>query len=652
MSGICGIFHLDGAPVERQRLESMAEASAYCGPHGRAFWVDDCIGFGHLALHTTPESVRESQPLVDGELVLVADARVDDREHLMRHLRATGHLHADAPTDVDLILAAYRCWGKDWPEHVRGDYAVALWDGRERALFLVRDATGIRPLHYHYDGRRLLFGSDARQVLADSMVPRDLDGYYLSDWLTMTFGDEARTPWNAVHMLRPGFAVRFSFSAQGAQGGRWWHPERCPEIRYGRDEEYVAHFRDLFNNAVSDRLRSKTGHVAITVSGGLDSSSIAAAAQSAYTTGVHPVCPVGYHFDGAGIPGLGEADYARSLETCCGLALHTFSVRRFNAIDHWTGCLDPEAPIFQREALMACALDDARSRGCDSWLTGHGGDGLFVAGAWDYYRVARNGQWWHLIPWLRAHLQDNHSFRYLFYQLLLCPILPDATRSAITRSSPQWRSVHRPDWVIKDFLSRTDPYMRALRRSRSVVCRSRDLVRREQARIIVGAAQERIVIGWWNRRAAKYSQDLAAPYCDARLAEYMMSVPLHISARPGAAGSKWVLRAALCDILPEPVRTRKGKAHASAEVRALLNETVRDDRHFLLQHMRLDELGLVNERALRAVYQKMSMDHSQQSAQPALYVLGLETWLRAFGSSARKVNLSDLRVWEEEQQLS
>ena len=106
----------------------MTAAAPHRGPDGVRHWVDGNAGLAHQAFHVTPESVRERQPLAsaDGRLTLVADARIDNRDELIRALAGEG-LPAD-PTDADLILAAYRRWREACPERLLGDFVFAVWD--------------------------------------------------------------------------------------------------------------------------------------------------------------------------------------------------------------------------------------------------------------------------------------------------------------------------------------------------------------------------------------------------------------------------------------------------------------------------------------------------------------------------------------------
>ena len=112
MSGIVAIVNFDGAPVDPEVLRKMAEQCAYRGPDGIRYWIRGNVGLAHLALHATPEALRELQPQLseDGTLCLTADVRVDNRPELINLLNAKGTpLPADA-TDADLLLAAYRTW--------------------------------------------------------------------------------------------------------------------------------------------------------------------------------------------------------------------------------------------------------------------------------------------------------------------------------------------------------------------------------------------------------------------------------------------------------------------------------------------------------------------------------------------------------------
>ncbi len=114
MSGIAGIFNLDGRPVDKALLESMSEAIAHRGPDEEAFWLQGSVGLAHRQLRTTPESLHEHQPTPrdNGDYVITCDGRVDNREELIRALEV--HAPVDTETsDAELILRAYKAWGTE-----------------------------------------------------------------------------------------------------------------------------------------------------------------------------------------------------------------------------------------------------------------------------------------------------------------------------------------------------------------------------------------------------------------------------------------------------------------------------------------------------------------------------------------------------------
>lgn len=131
MSGLAGIYQLDGKPVSPSLLQRMVKRIAHRGPDASHCRIHRSIGMGHAMLHTTPESLEEQQPWQDetGTLCLTLDGRIDNREELTGALEAAG-FHFRNNTDAELMLRAYQCWGEACPEHAIGDFALAVWTGQ------------------------------------------------------------------------------------------------------------------------------------------------------------------------------------------------------------------------------------------------------------------------------------------------------------------------------------------------------------------------------------------------------------------------------------------------------------------------------------------------------------------------------------------
>jgi asparagine synthase (glutamine-hydrolysing) len=311
MSGIVGIVNLGGAPVEPSLLERLTDFLTFRGPDARRIWLDGHIGFGHTALWTTFDAPRERQPCsLDGQVWITADARIDARADLIEQLAqrcGTSSLpphvrvppagsHGQEPvlipqprekdglatgrdlvaaTDVELILLAYHVWGEDCVEHLLGDFAFAIWDGRKHRLFCARDHMGVKPFYYARIGNCVIFSNTLDCIRQHPAVSDKLNDLAIADFLlfglnqdpfTTAFADIQRLP--AAHTA--------TWSNEEVQIRRYWTLPIDQPLRLPRPEDYTGRFRELLQVAVRDRLR--TDRIAIFMSGGLDSSAMAAAA--------------------------------------------------------------------------------------------------------------------------------------------------------------------------------------------------------------------------------------------------------------------------------------------------------------------------------------------------------------------------------------
>ncbi|HYL60710.1 MAG TPA: asparagine synthase-related protein, partial [Candidatus Acidoferrales bacterium] len=278
MSGIAVIHNLDGRPVDRGLLSRMIEAAPYRGPDGIHVWTDGPVGLAHAMMCTTVESLRESQPLVDGDagLVLTLDGRVDNREELSALLTAKGCRPRD-DTDAELVLRAYECWGEDSPAKIIGDFAYALWDARRRQLFCARDVLGVKPLYYFCDGTIFLAASELHQLMACSRVSHELNEGQIAEYLSAELRNRDETFYADIRRL-PG-AHFLAVDSAGVRLNRYYDLRSTADLHYANDGEYAEHFREIFRESVRCCMRSNAP-VAATLSGGLDSSSLLGMAAS------------------------------------------------------------------------------------------------------------------------------------------------------------------------------------------------------------------------------------------------------------------------------------------------------------------------------------------------------------------------------------
>ena len=232
MSEIAGIVNLDGAPVDRELL-----------------WSDGNVGFNQ-------------QPFtLDGEVWLIADARIDGAWQL---------------PDEETILRAYEKYGDGCVDHLIGDFAFAIWDKRLRRLFCARDHFGVKPFFYARAGNSFIFSNALNVLRRDARVSDELNETAVGDYLALGLNqDLSSTIFRDIQRVPPGHTLSVS---NGAIATRcYWTPAVKGEIRFRDPQSYVDRFNELFTDAIKDRLRGN--RVSISMSGGLDSTSIAVIAR-------------------------------------------------------------------------------------------------------------------------------------------------------------------------------------------------------------------------------------------------------------------------------------------------------------------------------------------------------------------------------------
>ena len=276
MSGFAGIVHFDGRPVEHDLLERLTNFQKFRGPDAQGIWLDGAVGLGHTLLKTTPESENEHQPLRLNDTWIVADCRVDARQALIAELEVGGHHKLEGVADVELILRAYHVWGEDCLEHLLGDFAFAIWDGSRQRLFCARDQLGVKPFFFAQIKSGLIFANTLDCVRQHPSLSGRLDDLAIADFLLFDMIREpGRTSFADIHRLPPAHCL--VCGKDGVSVRRYWTLPVSAPIYHKRPSECVEQFRELLDHAVADRLR--TNSAGVLMSGGLDSSTVAASAQ-------------------------------------------------------------------------------------------------------------------------------------------------------------------------------------------------------------------------------------------------------------------------------------------------------------------------------------------------------------------------------------
>jgi len=600
VSGIAGIIHFDGRPVEPGQVEAMTAAMHYRGPDGIDHWRRGNVALGQCMLRTTPESLEETQPLTneDESLVLVMDGRVDNWEELRRELLGKGTV-LRTRADAELVLRAYEVWGRECLPHIDGDFALVIWDARRHEAFCARDRMGNKPFVYHWIGKTLYFASEQQAILRQAPVVQVLNEDMVAEYLAAEWYSSTETLWQGV--LRLEAAHSLTATASGSALKRYWAPDLQASLSFRNDEECAEHYRALLFDVV--RRHSRASHpVACEVSGGLDSSAVFAVAETLRRQGQLPAPGLeGYTLDFSGDPDADEIDYCRAVGTHLGKAIHEITPSHVplswyqEIARHYR-----DFPDFPNGGEMGLPIAErAHANGARVLMNGLGGDQWLggAAGA-SYTEAVANRQGRELLKIMAEDLQ-HVGLKTTMWQLLrhgLVPLMPKPAQAALRsvyvglrRTGEQAESLA---WLAAPM--RTRALARRQACHQEFVGEARHVGQIRQLACLYDAYQM-LAIEMSERYHAQAGLELRQPFWNAKMVEFAMASPERSRERGDV--NKWLHRRAMQDLLPEAVLGRKCKAEFS----------IMFTRHLtaLAPHMTATVLprraGWVDERSIRSM---------------------------------------------------
>src|SRR5580765_4688538 len=275
MCGLAGVYERAGEAADRSLLLAMAGELRHRGPDATGLYVDGRLGMVNTRLAIV-DLAGGDQPLSDGRgrFWAMQNGEIYNHVELRSELERLGHVFATT-SDTEVIAHAYAEWGVDCLRHFNGDFAIAVWDRERRELFLARDRFGVRPLFLADYGGDVCFASEAKALLRHPRSRRELDPVAIADTFTMWTPLPDRSAFAGIRELPPAHYVVVGPDGMGPLT-RWWDLEFAPDESSSEDE-LIEQVEALLVDAIRIRLRADVP-VATYLSGGLDSSAIAAIA--------------------------------------------------------------------------------------------------------------------------------------------------------------------------------------------------------------------------------------------------------------------------------------------------------------------------------------------------------------------------------------
>lgn len=284
MCGICGLFNFfDYEPADRGVLAAMTAVLAHRGPDAEGFHVDGPLGLGHRRLSIIDLSAAAAQPMSDpeGRYWLTYNGEIYNYIELRAALQSRGW-KIRTKSDSEVLLLSFIEHGPACLAKLNGMFAFAVWDSKERRLFLARDHFGIKPLYYHLKNGRFTFASEVKALLKAPWIKAGLNPTALSDYLTFQYVLREDTLFKDIKKLEPGHWLAIDYEGR-TKLHRYWRPE------FGKvdlsEDQAVERVHYLIKDSLRLQVRSDVP-VGAHLSGGLDTATVVCLADGLLPDGL------------------------------------------------------------------------------------------------------------------------------------------------------------------------------------------------------------------------------------------------------------------------------------------------------------------------------------------------------------------------------
>jgi asparagine synthase (glutamine-hydrolysing) len=564
MCGIAGCLALrDGiAPPSLEDLSAMVGALRHRGPDEFGLYRDHRVGLGHARLSIIDLATGQ-QPLSneDGTKWVVFNGEIFNYVELREELVARGH-RFKTRSDTEVIVHAYEEYGPAAFERFNGQFAVALWDAAEEKLVLARDRLGVRPVYLCEHGGRLWFASEVKSIFAgDPSIPRELDPVGLAETFTFWTVVPPQSVFRGVAELEPGH-VRI-VSRRGVEDRAFWTPRYpvAPDAGSPQDlGEAIERTRDALEQAVRLRMLRADVPVGSYLSGGLDSSLVAALGRRVKGD---KFCTFSIRFEDAEYD---ETPYQRAVAALIESDHREVVVRRSDIADALPRVVaHAERPLLRTAAAPLFLLSRlVRDAGIKVVLTGEGADEMFAG--YDLFREGRVRRFWGRQPAsaLRPRLLER-----LYPYLARSPVAQQAmAREFFGRGRERWREpgfAHETRWqsaaalqrlFAPEFLRearRVDPVARLLASLPSDFSRWSFLAQDQylEVRTLLSGY---LLSSQGDRMLMAHSVEGRFPFLDADVVEVANALPAAFKLR--GLDEKHVLKRAAVGLVPDEVLRR------------------------------------------------------------------------------------------------
>jgi asparagine synthase (glutamine-hydrolysing) len=388
MCGIAGIISIDDAPVHRREIEAMCEAIVHRGPDEDGFYISHGVGMGMRRLRIIDlETGRQPVRNEDGTVWTVFNGEIYNYKKLRTRLQALGHTFYTS-TDTEVIVHLYEEYGDECVQFLRGMFALAIWDVKNKRALIARDRLGIKPLYYTMVNDRFCFASEMKALLELDDVTRNLEWNAVGHLVSYLTTPNDQSILQGIKKLPPGHLMSVSRGSSNIRIEPYWDANFAPDS--GRTEEsFVEELRALLDESVRLHMVSDVP-IGAFLSGGIDSSAVVASMARASD---RPIKTFSIGFKEASFD---ELPAAREVALAFGTDHHeeVLEPDALNIIDKLVWHLDE--PFGDSSAIPTYMVSELASKSVKVVLSGDGGDELFAG--YERYLVEKKERRYDKLP--------------------------------------------------------------------------------------------------------------------------------------------------------------------------------------------------------------------------------------------------------------
>ena len=639
MCGITGWANIDShtPPPEgaKQLLHAMCERMVHRGPDSEGLFVSTGVALGMRRLAII-DLVTGEQPAYneDKSITVILNGEIYNYRELRADLEKRGHAFRSA-SDTEVLPHLYEEYGDGMVEKLNGMFAFALWDSRTHRLLVARDRFGEKPLYWGIFDNTLLFASEPKVLLAHPAVKPALNLQALRQYLSFDYVPAPLSIYEGINKLPA--AHKLTLTDGHVEVERYWRLSYKTVEPVPSEDDAADHLRELMADAVRMRLVSDVP-LGVLLSGGVDSSSVAALAVAASTEAVKTfsISFAEASFD--------ESAYARSVAKFLGTDHHeerlsaNLAANLVSEIGAWM-----DEPFSDPSLVPTYLLSRFTRKHVTVALGGDGGDELFAG--YPMYAGLRWAEIYKRVPLsLRSAVVEplvrmlpvktkNLSFDYKALRFVT-----SANYDAVARHHV-WFGSFTPDeqtqLLTRETLATTDSEIYAHAREIAEECDNEDLVTRMQS-IDTRLYLAEDILTKVDRASMAVSLEVRAPFLDPRVAEFAASLPRSYKLR--GQKTKYILKKAVRPMLP-PFVTRRGKKGFGVPVAEWLKEKLRPLARYLLSPERVRRAGVFNA----SYVERLQSEHERGVAnhRKLLWTLLMfELWHESFIETPRRIETS------------